>query len=171
MAVLTDTSKVDNAIRLYKDAQSMYFGLGRSITPWKDDTSPDIPDPSSTTLDELIGMKRVTQVSLAVPVDSQSGSNTITYDGKYYELIGIADAYKRGANFVYIASKILQTDFDANTYRSVGIFLQPTFTIGVTGDTVPAQYVVDQGRLQVIDNISEKNRNGLDILQYVLIEA
>lgn len=171
MAILTNTAKVDNAIRLYKDAQSMYFGLGRSLTPWKDDSSPDIPDPSQSSLDELIGMKKVTSVSLAVPVSSQQGSNTVSYAGNYYELVGIADAYTRGATFVYIASTILQTDFTAQTYRSVGLFNGPTFATGVIGDTVSAEYITNQGRLQVIDNISTKDRSGLDITQYVIIEA
>ncbi len=171
MAILTNTSKVDNAIRLYKDAQSMYFGLGRSVTPWNDDSNPDTPNPSDTSINELIGMKKVTSVSLAVPVDTQQGSNTVTYNGKYYELVGLADAYTRGAHYVYISANILQTDFKAKTYRSVGLFSQPVFKSGVVGDTVQSDYITSQGRLQAVDNISTKSRDGLDILQYILIEA
>lgn len=353
MATLTNTSKVDNAIRLYKDAQNMYFGIGRSKTPWKDEQNPDVPQSTQSKIDELVGMKRVTDVSLAVKLDSnkdiagrnyiinssgvntnsgskpylkgasvavsnstlsyqsdamtltytgngtqewyyalaeayanmsdslldfsntytisvdvmgtvpgaafrvnnvfssqvkinnktwtrltytftfpimsgtnaskfyirlnamngtdtsfsgfssgqtlrfknfklekgsiatpwtasleetypsiaQSGENLVAYNGDYYVITGIADAYRVNANYVYIASKILQTDFDEKKFRSIGIFKEPVFTSGVVGTVVPSSNVVNQGRLQLIENVQLVDRTGMDILEYAIIKA
>lgn len=170
MAVLTNLAKVDNAIRLYKDAQSMYFALGNYKTPWPGGNPLD-PSPSQTSLSELVGLKKVTTVSLAVETSASTGANIVTYKGTYYELIGLADAYTRGATFVYIASTILNADFEEPIFRSVALTANPTFKAGVTGDAVSAEFVTSQGRLQAIDNVVEIDRTGLDITEYVIVQA
>lgn len=170
MATLTDTSKIDNAVRLYKDAQSMYFAIGGSKTEWPSSTPP-LPVSSQTNVPELVGLKKVTNVSMAVKTDKTTGANIISYGGINFELVGLADAYTKNATYVYISSNILSADFPDPIYRVVALTSSPTLAPGTIGDAIPANLVQNQGRLQVIDNVSAIDRSGIDINEFVIIQG
>ena len=170
MAILTDISKIDNAIRLYKDAQSMYFSIGGSTTEWSSTVPPE-PLSTQNSIPELIGMKKVNNVSLAIKVDTATGDNIISYNGNNFQLVGLADAYSKKATYVYIASTINSVDFSAPTYRIVGLTNNPAFKPGVTGDTIPSELITDEGNYQVIDNVSAVDRTSLDINEFVIIQG
>jgi len=170
MATLTDISKIDNAVRLYKDAQSMYFALGGSRTEWPSSTPP-LPVSSQQVVPELIGLKKVTKVSMAVKTSVASGTNIVSYGGTNFELVGLADAYTKKATYVYISSSIVSADFEEPIYRIVALTSNPTFSTGVIGDAVPAKLVKNQGRLQAIDNVTAIDRSAIDINEFVIIQG
>ena len=171
MATLTSVAQIDNAIRLYKDAQSMYFAIGGSTTEWPNKDVPPIPPVNQETIPELIGVKKVSTVSLAIETTATTGTNVVSYGGKNYQLVGLADAYTKGATFVYIASAISSSDFSSPIYRVVALTNGPTFSQNVVGDAIPASNVTSQGRLQVIDNIPAVDRSALNVNEFVIIEA
>lgn len=58
MAVLTNKARTNNAIRLYHQAQEMYFAFGGSDTEWPNPSTPPIEDPSLDEIVELVGLKK-----------------------------------------------------------------------------------------------------------------
>lgn len=171
MAVLTNKARIDNAIRLYTQAQGMFFAFGGSDTEWPNPTTPPIEDPALEEVPELIGLKKVSKVSLAVEVDSQSGKSTVTSGGKYYELIGLSDAYNRKATYVYIGTDVEENDFYKSRYRIVGLTNNPTFTTNVTGDAIPADFVSNQGILQLVSNNQVHDTTKQKIREFTIISA
>lgn len=171
MAILTNNSKVDNALRLYKEAQTMFFAFGNSNTEWKDPATPPEPSASITSLDELVGIKKVSSVSLACTVDSPTGQNVVSFGGQNYELVGLSDAYARNAHFVYITTVLKQNDFSVTTHRSVALTKQPVYDTSLTGDAIPAESVISQGSLQVVQNTTLRDSINSDTLEYLIISA
>lgn len=171
MAVLTDKARTDNAIRLYHQAQEMFFAFGGSDTEWPNPSTPPIEDPSLESIAELIGLKKVTKVSLAVKIATQSGENVVSSGGSYYELIGLSEAYVRKATYVYIGTDVEEDDFYKNRYRTVALTSNPLFGQDTTGNAVPADFVVNQGTLQVISNSPVRDLTKQKIREFAIISA
>lgn len=171
MATLTDKSKVANAIRLYNEAQSMYLVLGGKNTEWPNSAVPTVPQPDTTSVPELIGLKRVSTVSLARPTTRTKGANVVSSGGQNYELVALADAYTYNATYVYIGTDILQDDFQDKVHRIVALTSNPTFSSGVTGAVIPYKYVTNQGTLQAIENVTATDMTGMDMTEFILISA
>lgn len=171
MAVLTDKAKVSNAIRLYKEAQSMYIALGGKTTEWPNPAVPTAPQSSTTAVPELIGLKAVTTVSLARPTTVTTGANIVSSAGQNYELVALSDAYTKSATYVYIATDIDQDDFQDKVHRVVALTSNPTFSNGVTGSVVPYNYVTNQGTLQVVENVVATDMTGMDMTEFIIISA
>ena len=171
MATLTDKSKVSNAIRLYNEAQSMYLVLGGKNTEWPNPAVPTVPQSTTTTVPELIGLKRVSTVSLARPTNITTGANIVSSGGQNYELVSLANAYAYNATYVYIATDIGQDDFPDKVHRIIALTSNPTFTAGVTSAVVPYNYVTNQGTLQAIENVTATDMTGMDMTEFILISA
>lgn len=171
MAVLTNKARIDNAIRLYNQAQGMFFAFGGSDTEWPNPTNPPKEDPSLEQISELIGLKKVSKVSLAIKTDSQSGANIVTSGGSYYELIGLSDAYSKQATYVYIGTDIEEDDFYKSQYRIVGLTNNPLFNKNVTGDAIPAEFVDNQGTIQLVSNNVVHDTTKQKIREFTIISA
>lgn len=173
MALITKTGHIDNAMRLYNKASSMYVGFGNANTEWQDASKPPAENYDTKSLPELLGMHKVTKVSLATPLKSgQTSDNTITYGGIKYQLVDFNSADSLNATFLYV-SAVLEPDElgGTGTYRSVGLFTDTQVSSGVTSDAVPANKIVNQGRLQVVENRVAFNRSSVTVEEQFLIEA
>lgn len=171
MAVLTDKARTDNAIRLYHQAQEMFFAFGGSDTEWPNPSTPPIEDPSLDSIAELIGLKKVTKVSLAVKTATQIGKNVVSSGDNYYELVGLSEAYARKATYVYISTDVEEDDFYKNRYRTVALTSNPLFRHDTTGNAVPADFVISQGTIQVISNNPIHDLTKQKIREFTIISA
>lgn len=172
MAVITNNGHVDNAVRLYNKARTMYVGLGNKTTEWSNPSVPGSEDVATTSLPELVGMRLATQVSLARPLpDGEKAQNTITYAGVTYEIVAIADAYTKNAEYLYVSANIKPSELPAGKYRSVGLFTDPQFQDGVTGDAVDSTKVKSQGTLHMYENRVAFDRTNVTVNEQFLIHA
>ena len=172
MAVITKNGHVDNAVRLYNKARTMYVGLGNGKTEWSNASVPGTEDETLTELPELVGMRLATKVSLARPLpEGSEATSTITYAGTVYELVAVGDAYQKDAEYLYVSAVINPSDLPAGSYRSIGLFTDPTFQDGVTGDAVDAGKIISQGTLHMYENRVSFDRTNASVNEQFMIHA
>lgn len=169
MSVKTQVASTSNAIRLYKDAQNMFFGFGNSVTEWGTPSNPPLPDTSTTQISELSGIAKVSNVYLAKKADSSS-TNTFIYGDSTYEKVSLGDAYKKKANFVLVSVDLDSDSFNSNVYRSVGLLESPQYSSSVTGNIIQPESIISQGNLLTIKYIPKVDYTGYTLTEQVLIE-
>lgn len=169
MSVKTKSANVANAIRLYKSAQGMFFGFGNYKTPWNTADNPPQPLGTENTLNELLGLIKVSNVYLARPA-KPGDTNTFTYSGKTYQKVSLGSAYAEGATFVLITVDLQSDMFPYNTYRSVGLIDSPQYSPSVTGNVIQASSLTSVGNLLTIKYVPKVDYTGYTITEQILIE-
>ncbi len=169
MSVKTQVASTANAIRLYKDAQNMFFGFGNTVTEWSTPNNPPLPDTSTNKINELAGIVKVSSVSLAKIADSSS-TNTFLYGGISYEKVSLGDAYKKHATYVLISVNLDPDSLPTNVYRSVGLIESPQYSSSVTGSVVRPESIINQGNLLTIKYVPKVDYTGYTLTEQVLIE-
>lgn len=156
MAVTTLASHVNRAIS-FMQGDKTYFAIAKT-TPWEDPINPDIndenfpePNPADTTLDGVIGFKKVETKHLVVR-DDENG--TIAYRDSKWRIVPMEQAHIEGAKDVYMESWIFYDELPTETYRQEGLYTNLQVAEGVLTskyNLLPSE-VADYGNLEVINN-------------------
>lgn len=169
MSIKTQIASTSNAIRLYKDAQNMYFGFGNYITEWGTPSNPPLPDTSVTKIDELSGIAKVSNVYLARKANSSS-TNTFVYGGTTFEKVSLGDAYTKKATYVLVTVDLKSDSFSSNIYRSVGLLEDTQYSSSVTGNVIHPSSVISQGNLLTVKYVPKVDYTGYELTEQILIE-
>ena len=169
LPVTTTVGHVSRAISFF-ELPNIYFGLGKT-TPWENEGDPDfsapLPSVEKTSLDELIGMKKVSVKSLVYPDDS----GTIIYRDKTWRKISADEAVRLGAHWVYIEAQVLYNDLPAVAYRQIGVFsrVQPKPTASNPETLLPSD-IENQGILEIFDQrkVVTRNEDSRDIFSMII---
>lgn len=137
----------------------MYVGLGKT-TAWTDEANPPATTTDTTQLQEVIGYKKASTVSLCRPfVEGETTTlQTFTYGKNKYVLVPDEKAYTEKATLVYIESVIEGSELPVGSYRQVGVYTDVTPKTGVTKENLLPSEVVSAGVLQLFENRIMQNR-------------
>lgn len=173
MSTITNVGRVANALRLYKQASVMYIGLGNSASEWDNPKLPATEVSTQTELPALLGMKKVARISLARLADDTTPTTAtkIKFDSRDFELVSVTDAPTKGGYYLFVEAKFEPTDFTGGTYRSIGLFTNPVFKEGVTGEVVPAGSITSQGTLEMYENRQTMSLGSASIAQQFMIKG
>ena len=169
LPVTTTVGHVSRAISFF-ELPNIYFGLGKT-TPWENESDPSfsvpLPSVEKTSLDELIGMKKVSVKSLVYPDDA----GTIVYRDKTWRKISADEAVRLGAHWVYIEAQVLYNDLPAVAYRQIGVFsrVQPKQTVSDPSTLLPSD-IENQGILEIFDQrkVVTRNEDSRDIFSMII---
>lgn len=158
MAVTTTLGHVSRALDFY-DRDDVYFAYGRTTT-WPNDSNgkaegdplfqPPLESIQATTLEELVGYKKVEIKHMVVPDEN----GTIYYRQTKWKIVPKDQAKDQGARWVYISSTFAYDELPLEDYRQIGVFSRLVKKGSVSAgklNLLPAD-VQDQGILEVIDN-------------------
>lgn len=159
MAIATNNSRVYASLQLRAKEASTYLVIGKT-SAWTNEDAPPQADPNTTTLQEVVGYKKVTKMSLCRPfVEGETTTlPTVTYGAKKYVLVPDAQAYTQKAMMVYIEAEIVGEELPLGTYRQVGIHTDVTPKSGVTKKALLPTEVSSTGVLQFFENRKQQNR-------------
>lgn len=133
----------------------MYAALGRK-EPWEDDSNPPKENPDQRQVEDLIGFKKVEQVSLVRPAKGETEEYlTFEYGNEEYAVIPEEDAYQENAWSLFIESAIYGSDLPIGRYRQVGLYT------GIQSDKevlLPEEVEENQGTLQFLTNRKPQRR-------------
>lgn len=169
LPVTTTVGHVSRAISFF-ELPNIYFGLGKT-TPWENESDPSfsapLPSVEKTSLDELIGMKKVSVKSLVYPDDA----GTIVYRDKTWRKISADEAVRLGAHWVYIEAQVLYNDLPAVAYRQIGVFsrVQPKQTVSDPSTLLPSD-IENQGILEIFDQrkVVTRNEDSRDVFSMII---
>ncbi|WCS68734.1 hypothetical protein Goe19_00930 [Bacillus phage vB_BsuM-Goe19] len=154
MAITTIGAHVSRALDFF-GKQDIYFAIGRT-SPWEDDNNPPSPNSDMTSLDELIGFKKLDSIQLVVPDDS----GTISYRESNWKPVAKEEAYTKKAKWVYIETTIKYDELPLGFYRQIGVYtglvIKKDVDLGKTA-LLPDD-VENAGVLEVVDNRKPSNR-------------
>lgn len=164
LPVTTEMGHVSRAISFY-ELPGIYFAIGRT-TPWpgeleaaqlKTDYTVPLPSVEATTLDELIGMKRVSTKSLVVPDED----GTVIYRDKVWRRITPEEAVQKRAHWVYIEASIYYDELPDTNYRQIGVFSRVKLKDGVSQlkSVILPEEIEDTGILEILDCRKVVTRN------------
>ncbi len=159
LPVTTTMGHVSRAIG-FQELTNVYFGLGKT-SPWPGESEPDfvapLPSVEAKSLDELIGMTRVTVKSLVVPDED----GTVVYRDQTWRKISSAEAMELGAHWVYIEASVNYDDLPALAYRQIGVCTRVTTATGVPENKsilLPNE-IANTGVLEILDQRKVVTRN------------
>lgn len=164
LPVATTVGHVSRAI-LFQQLPYIYFGLGRT-SPWEGELeaaetgqefSAPFPSVDATSIDELIGMKRVDIKSLVVPDDD----GTIVYRDRVWRRVSTEEALTLKAHWVYLEASIYYDELPARAYRQIGVFSMVQLNDGVPENKaiLLPEDIKHQGILEILDQRKVVNRN------------
>ena len=159
LPITTTMGHVSRAISFF-ELDSVYFALGKT-SPWDGETeenfSVPLPSVTATTLEELIGMKRVEIKSLVYPDEE----GTVVYRDRTWRKISSEEAIELGAHWVYIESSILYDDFPETAYRQIGVFSRVELNddVPVTQNVLLPENIKSTGILEILDQRKVVTRN------------
>src|SRR5699024_12211481 len=112
---------------------SVYLTIGKS-TPWSNETNPPQPDENATVLEEVIGYKKATKVTLVRPSKSpeDDSKNLISYGNKSWVEVAPENAKDEGARWVYLESSSVGDELALGTYRQVGFVMDLVARSGIS---------------------------------------
>lgn len=165
MAVTTLKGHVSRALDFY-NKDNIFMGVGK-VTPWSDDYTPPVPDPTDDLL-EPAGYKEVESKFLVVP----DPEGELTYRRTKWKIVKPEDALEQGARWVFLSTFLTYEELPTDiSYRQIG-----AFTGLIRDEKVPAgkvsllpTEVSDQGILEVLDNRTPIYREADQREQLVLI--
>ncbi|AII28433.1 structural protein [Enterococcus phage EF24C] len=166
MAIATNNSRVYASLQLKNKQDSMYLAIGKT-TPWTNEDAPPAPDPTTTTLTEVIGYKKVARVSLCreyLPSDD-SKYPVVSYGSRKFTLIPDEDGYKEQAWMVYVEAEITGDELPTGTFRQVGIHTDLVSKASSEKKALLPTDVTDAGILQFFENRQQQNRTSDVILK------
>lgn len=159
LPIATTMGHVSRAISFY-ELPNVYFALGKT-SPWDNENAegfvPPAPSMDATTLEELVGMKKVSTKSLVYPDDN----GTIIYRDQTWRKVTVDEAIMLGAHWVYIETSMLYTDFPVTAYRQIGVFSRVKLNAGVSQSKevlLPAD-ISNVGVLEILDQRKVVTRN------------
>lgn len=157
MAVTTTHAHVNRA-REFSIKNDIYFAIAKAL-PWDDDANPPIEDPNSTTLDGVIGYKKVENICLVRPA-RVGESPDIPYREENWVIVPADKAIEEGARWVYLDTNIVYTELPLGWYRQVGVYTglikHPSVSLSKY-NLLPSE-VLSEGILEVLDNREPSNR-------------
>lgn len=160
MAVMTISSRHARAIG-YKAQMSeagIWLALGRSLTPWPEESNPPVPNPLASDIEEVMGFKAVDNITFV----RQNPGGQIFYLGDHYEPISDSQAALYLSTLLYVRF-VIPVNFMVGTYRQVGIYrgLIPSESVsgGSPYPTLTSQQVLSRGSLDIYENFSPTTRN------------
>lgn len=153
MATSTERSRVFNAILIQKQIENAYIALGRTQV-WSDEDRPPNENPGVDHLEQLIGYKKVSKMSVARQKKGNENLDypTVQYKDSTWYLIPSDQAYKENASWLYIEAIIEPGDFGDGTYRQVGLYFGVKPKKGKTASALKPTDLSDKGILQVYEN-------------------
>lgn len=162
MATVTTIGHINNAIRFTQKIGNIYIGIGVGGTSKTKDS-----------INNLYGLRRAEIVSLArlIGPDENFSGSYVEYGGNKYELISQNNAYKQDAHFIYIKANLSPDELNGNTYDTVGVYTDPKFKQGVTGDIIPSSSIDNPGYLEMYDSREPVDRSAIKITEQFIIEA
>lgn len=159
MAIATYNSHVELAKYLVTKSDSTYLVIGKT-SPWANEYNPPQPDENATSIQEVVGYKKATRVSLVRPAQSPEDDtkDKISYGNKSWVVVSFDDAQKEGAKWVYLESEIVGSEIPLGTYRQVGFVVDLQPNSGVTKFNLLPSEVKNPGTLMFFDNKQFQNR-------------
>ena len=118
---MSATTKV-GAIRMlldFKTAETVWFVVARTQTPWSDELSPPSESVDTVMLDEIGGLQKAEVVSLC-KVDP---NGEIEFRGQRYSLVSDSDAYANDARYLYCKTVLRFDTFPLVMFRQYGILV------------------------------------------------
>lgn len=138
MPTATIQSYVENALRIREQADNTYLALGKT-SPWENESIPPVAEEDIADLQELVGFKKMDNVSLCKPLADGEGTNfaTVKYRGTTWALIPDEKAHEEEAYHVYFSTVITGDDLPSGEYRQVGVYtnIQSDATILLPGNS------------------------------------
>lgn len=159
MAIATNNSRVYASLQLKNKKDSMYLVIGKT-SPWTNEDAPPATDPNTSTLQEVVGYKKVSKASLCreYVADDENKYPVISYGTRKFTLIPDEDAYREKAWMVYIESEIVGDELPLGTFRQVGLHTDLVPKTGVDKDALLPSEVTNAGILQFFENRQQQNR-------------
>ena len=159
MAIATYNSSVELAKYLVSKADSTYLTIGKT-TPWSNETKPPQPDENTTALQEVIGYKKATKVTLVRPFQSPQDDekDTISYGNKELVIVPTEKATEEGAKWLYLESEVVGEELPLGTYRQVGFVIDLVPKTGINKFNLLPSEVENTGTLMFFDNKQFQNR-------------
>lgn len=156
MAITTLYSNIDAAISLQERMDSTYLVIGKK-TAWTDDDNPPAEVDTTTSLSEVIGYKKLKQLSLARPLAEGEDPETlrfpvVTYGGKSWALIPKEEAYAESARWLYMEAELYPDDLPLGPYRQKGIHVGVVPHEGITKQSLLPSEVSNPGILKFYEN-------------------
>ena len=159
MAIATLNSHIEIAKNIASKASTTYMVIGKT-TPWTNEQTPPTPTENVTSLQEIIGYKKATKVTLVRPAVSPADDTKtkITYGSKSWVEVTEANAVAEGAKWIYMEAEIVGDELPLGSYRQVGFVngLQPNSGVMKT-NLLPSE-VSNSGTLMYYDNKQFQNR-------------
>lgn len=176
MAVTTLNAHIGMALQLQKRADTAYLVLGKT-SEWDNEENPPNEDEDVDSIDEVIGYRKLSQFSLARPLESDEDEDdldypVIAYKDNKWVMIPRDKAYEEKARWVYIEAEIDPDDFELGKYRQVGVHIDLEPKSGITKLNLEPDDVKDTGVLQFYENREPQNRTeSVYVLEQFMIEV
>lgn len=171
MAITTKHSDVAIANYLVSLRDSAYVGIAKT-TEWDDDLTPPSPSELTTTLEDLIGLKPVRELSVCKRVATPEDTDypTIQYNNQTWALLSPEQAFKENATHVYVEAYIGHSDFPSGPYRQVGFFTGVKHNS--ENDIILPEEITDKGLLVFYENRQPINRiDNMNITERFIIKV
>lgn len=152
MAVTTIQSSVNIAKDLKNKASSSGYIVVGKTSEWSNEAHPPKPSEDVTSIEEVIGYKKLDTTNLVRPLEENEQTNysTIEFDGITWAIIPDDKAVDEKATFVYFEVAVNSSDFSGQAYRQVG--LHTGLTTSSTSRTLSPSQVTDEGILEFYEN-------------------
>lgn len=157
----------------FVELPDLYFAIGKT-SPWSEDetTNPNFIPPECDinvqTLEELVGMKKITKRQIVMPDDK----GDIEYRDSRWKYVSEAEAVEKNARWVYLETTIYSTDLPIVGYRQIGIFSRVKKADGIADNKIVLlpDEIADIGILEFINNrkVATRQMDTKDVFQVIL---
>lgn len=175
LPVTTAMGHVSRALS-FQELPDIYFAIGRT-TPWpgeleaaqlKTDYTVPLPPIEATSLDELIGMKRVTTKALVV----RDPDGTIIYRDSIWRRVTPEEAIRLKSHWVYIEASIYYDELPDTNYRQIGVYSRVKLKDGISPlkAVILPEEIEDAGVLEVLDyrKVVTRNEDSKDTFSMII---
>lgn len=171
MAISTYNSHIDVA-KYYAGLQSStFFVIGRT-TAWSNEEAPPTPDPKTKNIEEVIGYKQASVVSLCRPIreEEEPAYETVEYGDRTWVLIPEDKAFEEEAKWLYYYTEIKGDELPTGFYRQVGVYVNLEANTEISKPNLLPGEVKEKGTLVLFDNRQPMNRveKGTSIERFIV---
>jgi hypothetical protein len=152
----------------WKNLETFWFAIGRTVTPWDCETDPPVESIDTTMLDEICGLQKAETVSLCYP----DPNGSVEFKGVRFTLVPDEFAYDHDCRYLYCSTVLRFDDFPLVTFRQYGIYVGVVPAPGNEAkDILLPDEVLSYGKLIGYINIPPIIRNaGSKNLMEIVIE-
>jgi hypothetical protein len=152
----------------FKNNEEFWFVVGRTQTPWDDETNPPQESVDTVMLTEIGGLQKAQTVSLCYP----DLNGVIEFRGQRYSLVSDDYAYDYDSRYLYCSTILKFDEFPLVTFRQFGLLVGVVPTAGnETKSILLPEEVQDYGKLLGYVNIPPISRTaGSKNLLEIVIE-